>query len=118
MRERSELLELLNRNKAWDLPSYKLPQHKAGDLAKIEEAARAHALADNSDPFAFYRIRLYMWCGFELASDISKEAKSRLSRRAHEPHASFDALDTVKRSIDADRAWNQHRSSMYLEAAE
>lgn len=118
MRERSELLELLNSRKSWDLPAYKVPQYKPHEIAKIEEAARQHAALNDSDPFAYYRICLYMRLGFELASDISKESKSALSRRLHEPHVAFSALETVKRSVDADRAWNQHRAAQYLEAAE
>lgn len=108
-RARSELLALLNSRKAWDLPPYSIP---TPNPMAYREAVGAYARANDSDPFAYGRAWLHVGMGYILASDMLHDAQSTITRRAHEPRAAFAALDSVKKQVDADRAWNQHRSAM------
>lgn len=60
------------------LPPYRAPNYEPG---RIEQAARAHGQAHESDPFAFARMALYLRKGYELPSTILKEAKTRIHVR-------------------------------------
>lgn len=114
-REKSALLELLNKNHAWDLPSHKLPQV---DRRRLDEAIRIQSQADDSDPWASARTRLYILQGYELASDVYREAKSRLSIRhgaSGEDRNGFAVLEPLKRKAEEDRAWNQHYDQEWKE---
>ena len=77
-KQTSGLLELLNDRATWELPPYRVPEV---DERKLEEAARLHAQAYNGDPYAYYRIKLHMRRGFELVSDVHKDALNVLNRR-------------------------------------
>jgi hypothetical protein len=77
-RQPPALLELLNERQSWELPPYRKPEV---DAVKMEEAARLWAQAYNADPFAYQRIRLHMLQGFELVSDVRKDASGLLNRR-------------------------------------
>lgn len=80
---KSALLELLQRN--WDgglkdLPdTYRVPPTKPDE---IERAARLHAQADHSDPFAYGRIKLHLRRGLAVASEVAASANARMSARA------------------------------------
>jgi len=84
----------------------------------MEEALAAHKIAEDSDPHAYSRMRLYIMQGFELPSDVLRKARSRIAMRGREPRREYDALASVKRKIDEDRAWNQFHAIEYQEAAE
>ena len=110
----SDLLSLLNSRKIWDYPPYVIPHLNTG---AYHDAATLYARANDSDPFAYARMRLYLGLGYELASDVAHDAQAALARRTHEPRAAFAVLDSVKKKADADRAWNQHRTAMWKENA-
>lgn len=114
-REKSALLELLNSRESWKLPPHRLPEV---DKRALEEALSAYKLAEDSDPHAYSRMRLYIMQGFELPSDILRKARSRIAMRAREPREGIEALASLKRKVDEDRAWNQYHADEYLEAAE
>ena len=111
-RAHSDLLTLLSSRKAWDLPPYRVPDT---DPHALREAALAHARANDSDPFAMGRVMLHLRMGYEFPSDVARDAQSALTRRSHEPRVAWGGLEAVKRKVDADRAWNQHNSAMFLE---
>ena len=111
-RERSELLELLNSNAAWKLPPYKRPEV---NVKRLEDAVRTHAIAEDSDPFAAGRIRLHLTKGYVLPSDTIKEASARINRRAAEPKEALAVLVPVKKTLEANQAWNQHRTAVFIE---
>lgn len=81
-KERSELLELLNARKAWNLPAYVKPQF---DTEKVRHAVRALAQAHDSDPFSGPRMNLYLAQGYELPSDVLAESNRAIVRRANAP---------------------------------
>lgn len=115
--ERSELLTLLNNRKCWEpAPPYKLPTYNKG---VVERAERVHVKANDSDPYAGDRIRLHLLMGFELPSNVEKDATAQLARRATEhkekPRGDLAVLATMKRKLDEDRAWNQYNSQQFLE---
>lgn len=90
--ESAPLLELLNQR--WDeiisgLPDqtpdkpFKRPAFNEREKEANTTAAREHAQAHNSDPFAFTRMRHYIRQGYALASDVQHDARALLgSRRA------------------------------------
>lgn len=86
----SGLLELLNDRASWDLPPYRIPEV---DERKLEEAARLHAQACNGDPFAYYRIKLHMRMGYELVSDVHKDALNTLNRRLQRVRGGHDVVE-------------------------
>lgn len=117
----SALLELLNKRKAWDLPEYKRPWV---DRKRLDEAIRLQSQADASDPWAGARMRLYILNGYELASDVYREAKSHLSINGRDEAkvngkqhggGQFDRLEPLKKQVDMDRAWNQHYDQEWKE---
>lgn len=110
----NDLLSLLNSRKAWDYPPYATSHPNTG---AYHEAATLYARANDSDPFAYARMRLHIRLGYELASDVAHDAQAALARRSHEPRAAFAVLDSVKKKVDADRAWNQHRAATWKENA-
>ena len=61
---------------------YRDPVWNEGDRAHIDNAAALHAKANRSDPFAGPRVRLHMERGLELASEIRRDATSRLQSEA------------------------------------
>lgn len=97
--------------------SYKRPQFNDAAIARNRQAAQAAARVDNSDPFAGARMALYLAQGYVYASDELKDAHAKEIARSKQAKsgAVSEALAPVKRKIDADRAWNQHRASQYLE---
>jgi len=119
----SALLELLNKNKTWELPEHhRLPKV---DERKMNEAIWLQSQADDSDPWSGARTRLYIVAGYELTSDIAREAKSRLTLRhgdkrktngrSGQLNSVFEALEPLKRRVDEDRAWNQHYDQEWKE---
>jgi hypothetical protein len=117
--ERSELLALLNANKAWELPEYRLPVLSDEYLSRAREAIACVASMEDSDPFARDRTALYLRQGYCLPSNVLKDCRSRQGIRQHERNGSplAEVLAPIKRQVDADRAWNQHNHTMYKEAA-
>ena len=118
-REQSGLLDLLNaRYKMLGLGQDK-PYHKpVFDPSKVRAAALAYSQLESSDPFTYARAMLYMERGYELPSDILKDNTAALARRQqHNVTAVSEALAPIKRRIDEDRAWNQHRHAKYKETA-
>jgi hypothetical protein len=81
MKDRSELLTLLAQRfkdlGLGDGKPYRKPQRL--DKSAVERAAKLHAQANRSDPYAYGRVMLHMRQGYELASDIIKEANGRLA---------------------------------------
>lgn len=108
-REGSKLLELLNSRAAWDQPKALPPVLDAGYQRRISMALQCIKEVDTSDPWAVQRARLYMERGYEIPSDVLDDCKGR--RRV--TPGPFQALEPIKRKMDADRAWNQHRSAQY-----
>lgn len=82
----SELLELLQRR--WDstvrdLPDiYRPPVFKADAGPHIERAARLHASAHHSDPFAYGRAKLHIKRGLADFTTVHNDALARLSALA------------------------------------
>ena len=84
------LLELLKQR--WDEFVGKLPDptlhkpvarpHFSGDN-QLRQAAREHAQADNSDPFAYGRAMRYMRQGYWLPSEVVDEARGRTRARVN-----------------------------------
>ena len=106
----SDLLKLLNDRQAWNLPEpYRMPHY---DAATVTEAVQLERKADDSDPYAGARMRLYLNQGYDLPSDVAKSAQDRIKAR-QVAHA-FDPLEKIKRKMDEDRAWNQHNSAEFL----
>lgn len=119
---KSALLELLNSRKCWDCgkdengepkkcPEYRHPQLKEKEL---ENAAALVARADDSDPFAMQRALHYGRMGYVLLSDMVKQSRSFITQRAREPNGGLSGLEPLKRQVDQDRAWNQHRTAEYI----
>lgn len=84
------LMELLNQR--WDEflkdapdPSFEKPFRRPvfapEGLRAIDRAARHHAEANASDPFAWGRVRHYMRQGFLSPADVDKEAHGALVAR-------------------------------------
>lgn len=81
-REQSNLLTLLNENKAWELPPWRRPDVGPRELVRIEQAARAHAQVNRSDPFAYMRTKHYLIIGLDRADSVYRAAQSILNARA------------------------------------
>lgn len=112
----SELLSLLASRKAWAGPSYTLPSHGWKGLQRIEEAAKCEAGVDDSDPWAYARTRHYLLLGYDSPSDALKDCKGRTAARAtHHAEQFKEALESLKKRVDMERAWNQHKSAEYKE---
>jgi hypothetical protein len=113
--DKSPLLELLNARGVWNYPDYRLPDVNPKHR---DEAIRLHSLANDSDPFAASRMRLHIMAGFALPSEVAHDAKGLLQRRQGEAHTQFasETLASVKKRLEADRAWNQHRTAKFIEA--
>lgn len=81
-REQSELLKLLASRKAWDIPCcLSAPLFNDQDKDRNEAAALMWGVANDSDPFAASRARLHINQGYELASDVMKDAARLHSAR-------------------------------------
>lgn len=78
----SELLKLLNSRAAFNLPPYRKPVIDDGMARAMDLAARTHGEAHPSDPYAAARMKLYLYQGYELPSDVLQDARSRLARSA------------------------------------
>lgn len=120
MQAKSVLLELMNERKAWLLPEYKLPVRDTLFGRKIREAAECVRVQDTSDPFASSRITLYMQQGYVLPSEVLKDCRTAQGIRAKErqlQNTVQEVLGPVKRKMDEDWAWNQHKAAKYKEAA-
>lgn len=61
--------------------AYRAPAWTSYDLKLIEDAARLHAKANVTDPFAYDRVKMHMIRGYDLYSDISTKAKAVLASR-------------------------------------
>jgi hypothetical protein len=109
------LLEVVNARKAWDTHGPTKPnrplskEYVARNDTLIEGAVRVHALANDSDPFAASRIRLYILTGYEDHVDVYRLANSQLNLRSKQDHTEFSvALAPVKKDIEREIAWTQH----------
>lgn len=76
----SELLGLLNSNKAWSLPLWRQPKWNGKDLERIREAAKVHGQAYPADPYAEARMRLYLMRGMDDITAVNVAA-TRMIRR-------------------------------------
>lgn len=79
--QRAQSIELM------PLP-YRVPE-QSPEL--IEEAAQAFAAFNNSDPFAYQRMKIHLQRGLETASQIAPEYRSKL--RARQLAATFKRQD-------------------------
>lgn len=120
---RSELLTLLNARKSWEGKPYVRPLIGPTLMARIEEAVRCVKQLDNSNPFAGVRAHHYLINGYCLPSEVLKDCKTLTALRAKEPKGG-ERVELIKakrlaeekqRQADADKAWNQHNSKLYLE---
>lgn len=112
----SELLKLLNARAAWEGGPYKVP---AFALDKVKEAAASHAKWNDSDPFAYARMVHYLRMGYELPSDILSDANRLLAQRgarAADTSKHTATLEPLKRRLESDIAWNQHKHKRFREA--
>jgi hypothetical protein len=75
------LLELLAERKVWEGKAFKQPLWNETDKARQEQAARAHARADNADPFAYNRARLHLARGLDNADLLLRAANNVLTAR-------------------------------------
>jgi hypothetical protein len=117
IKNKSPLLELINERKVWMLPAtYQAPTSSEAYNGRVREAVACIVNAGGSDPFEAKRAKLHMERGFTLPSEVLADCKKakglRASERRYTP--AQDALAQVKRKLDADRAWNQHNSAMFL----
>ena len=86
MTNESPLLKLLNQRKSWEGPPHHRPVLTAQYRNSMMQAARQHARAFNSDPFALQRALLYISQGYDLPSDMNNDATNIIKRREYETH--------------------------------
>lgn len=77
------------------------------------QAIVAYSRMNDSDPWAPPRMRLYVLSGFEDYEAVLKENNAALTRRAADHVGAFQAIEPIKRRMDEDRAWNQHKSALF-----
>lgn len=105
-KDEPELLKLLNSREAWALPEYKVPEYIP---QQVERAVREASLLNNSDPFAAARMRLHLQRGYELPSDVIKDSINTIKRRSNEGSTVAEELAPLKKRLDMDVAWDQHK---------
>lgn len=111
-KSKSILLELLNSRKCWSDESpicFPSVPARREDWPAVSNAAALYGEANDSDPYAAARMRLYLCQGYENTGEVVRLAKSQLALRRHEPKGAFAQLAPVKKRIDEERAWAEHK---------
>jgi len=75
------LLELLQTR--WETEVKHIVKHKLPIYARsdVHDAAKLHAQANDSDPFAYARAAHYLRRGLALPSEVASDARARLAAR-------------------------------------
>lgn len=90
-KDESELLKLLDqRYKALGLGTPGTYHKPFLAPSKLNEAVRLHGQAHPSDPFAMGRIRLHLKQGYELVSEVVKDAQRLIQARANAARAEVE----------------------------
>lgn len=110
-KSKSILLELLNTRRCWSNESpicFPSTPPRREDWPAVHKAATLYGEANDSDPYAAARMRLYLCQGYESPSEIVRFAKSQIALRRHETKGAFAELAPVKKRNDEERAWAEH----------
>lgn len=81
LKSESGLVKLMNKRKAWAQPPHQPPKFDEQYERRAVQAARTHAVANNSDPFAYGRAMLHLRQGYEYPSDMQKDADRAIGIR-------------------------------------
>lgn len=117
--EESFLLKHLNERKAWDGRPFVLPDYGPQAFEAMRMAAQCVKEVDTSDPFAPARAMLHMRGGLDLPSDVLKECSHlrglrRMENARKKGAPTIPELEPLKKKLDADWAWNQHKAAQYV----
>lgn len=90
--QESELLAVLDqRFKGEGLGDGKKYRKPQVDPRVVRGAAMAHAEVNRSDPYAYARMRLYIAQGYEIASDVLKDAAAKQRAKGHGTNVTEEA---------------------------
>ena len=94
-RDESKLLELLHaryRDLGLAKGTWKRPVFGPTEWPRIERAARLHAQANISDPFAYARAKHYIVQGYETHFEVTSDATTQIRARQHKLGVLHEAL--------------------------